>query len=196
MPELEPETDLELVRQCLAGHPAALRAMVERFQGEVFGLCVRMLTDRHDAEDATQEIFLRIFRSLRKWDRTRPLKPWVTTIAVNRCRTWIARRGAKPRPAALPDEVSERRPPADDGRELAEAVRVAVDSMRDDHKAVFVLFHERGQNYEEIAEAVGRPVGTIKTWLHRARAAVLEHLKQVGLVADSVDSTASGTDEP
>jgi len=191
--EPEPETDLELVQQCLAGLPTAMRAMVERFQGEVFGLCVRMLTDRHDAEDATQEIFLRVFRSLRKWDRTRPLKPWITAITVNRCRTWIARRGAKPRPAALPDDVSERRPEADDGRELAEAVRVAVESMRDDHKAVFVLFHERGQNYEEIAEAVGRPVGTIKTWLHRARAAVLEHLKQVGLVTDT---NLSETEEP
>jgi RNA polymerase sigma-70 factor (ECF subfamily) len=188
-----PETDLDLVQQCLAGQPAAMRMMVERFQGDVYGLCVRMLTDRHDAEDATQEIFLRIFRSLRKWDRTRPLKPWVTTIAVNRCRTWIARRGARPRPAALPEDVSERRPDTDNGRELAEAVRVAVDSMRDDHKAVFVLYHEHGQNYEEIADAVGRPVGTIKTWLHRARATVLEHLKQVGLVADS---TVSGADDP
>ena len=193
MPDPEPETDLELVQHCLAGQAAAMRAMVERFQGEVFGLCVRMLTDRHDAEDATQEIFLRVFRSLRKWDRARPLKPWITAITVNRCRTWIARRGAKPRPAALPDEVAERRTDADDGRELAEAVRVAVDTMRDDHKAVFVLFHERGQNYEEIAEAVGRPVGTIKTWLHRARATVLEHLKRVGLVTDS---TVSGTEEP
>jgi RNA polymerase sigma factor (sigma-70 family) len=191
VPESEP--DLELVQQCLAGHPAAMRAMVERFQGDVFGLCVRMLTDRHDAEDATQEIFLRIFRSLRKWDRTRPLKPWITAITVNRCRTWIARRGAKPRPTALPDDVSERRPETDDGRELAEAVRVAVDSMRDDHKAVFVLFHEHGQNYEEIADAIGRPVGTIKTWLHRARATVLDHLKRVGLVADSSVSSVDET---
>jgi RNA polymerase sigma factor (sigma-70 family) len=191
VPESEP--DLELVQQCLAGHPAAMRAMVERFQGDVFGLCFRMLTDRHDAEDATQEVFLRIFRSLRKWDRTRPLKPWITAITVNRCRTWIARRGAKPRPTALPDDVSERRPETDDGRELAEAVRVAVDSMRDDHKAVFVLFHEHGQNYEEIADAIGRPVGTIKTWLHRARASVLDHLKRVGLVADSSVSSVDET---
>src|SRR5947209_14441607 len=48
----------------------------------VFGLCVRLLNHRHDAEDVTQEVFLRVFRSLRRWDATRPLKPWVMGIAV------------------------------------------------------------------------------------------------------------------
>ena len=75
------------------------RALVERFQGIVFGLSVRLLTHRHDAEDVTQEVFIRVFRSLRRWDRTRPLQPWILGIAVNRCRTWMARRARRPEPS-------------------------------------------------------------------------------------------------
>src|SRR3712207_226810 len=84
--------DATLVRRCLRNDTHAVRALVERFQGAVFGLCVRLLRHRHDAEDVTQEVFLRVFRSLRRWDAGRPLRPWVLGIAVNRCRTWLARR--------------------------------------------------------------------------------------------------------
>jgi RNA polymerase sigma factor (sigma-70 family) len=180
-----PESDAETVRRCLTGDAAAMRLLVERFQSDVFGLCVRMLNDRHNAEDCSQEVFVRVFRSLKRWDATRPLRPWITTITVNRCRTWIAKRMSQPRLAALPEEFAEKQRDEEDGRELAVAVRLAVDGLRDDHKAVFVLFHERGQNYEEISEAVGCPVGTVKTWLHRARAAVLKQLQEMGLVPES-----------
>lgn len=185
MPESVPETDTEIVRRCLVGDAIAMRLLVERYQGDVFGLCYRMLSDRLDAEDCTQEIFIRIFRSLKRWDSERPLKPWITTITVNRCRTWISKRVSQPKAAVLVEDIPEKIKDEGDVRELADAVRLAVDDLREDHKAVFVLYHERGQNYEEIAEAVGCPVGTVKTWLHRARAAVLKQLKQMGLVPES-----------
>ena len=57
-----------LVRRCLRGEPEAVRDLVDRYQAEVFGLCLRLLNHRHDAEDVTQEVFLRVFRSLRRWD--------------------------------------------------------------------------------------------------------------------------------
>jgi DNA-directed RNA polymerase specialized sigma24 family protein len=56
-----------LVKRCLRGDADAVRNLVERFQGEVFGLCLRLLNHRHDAEDVTQEVFLRVFRSLGRW---------------------------------------------------------------------------------------------------------------------------------
>src|SRR5947208_17101432 len=88
--------DVTLVRRCLRGEAVAIQTLVERFQSEVFGLCVRLLHHRHDAEDVTQEVFLRVFRSLRRWDANRPLKPWIMGIAVNRCRTWLAQRARRP----------------------------------------------------------------------------------------------------
>ena len=103
-----------------------MRSLVDQFQAEVFGLCIRMLRHRHDAEDVTQEVFVRIFRSLRRWDATRPLRPWVLGITV--------------------------------------------------------MYHEQGRPYEDIADALDRPVGTIKTWLHRARVEVMERLRRRGMV--------------
>jgi RNA polymerase sigma-70 factor (ECF subfamily) len=173
--------DAALVRRCLRGDAEAVRELVERFQAEVFGLCVRLLRHRHDAEDVAQEVFLRIFRSLRRWDATRPLRPWIMSIAVNRCRTWLTKRARRPEPVEYIQDVAAE-PPADDAAELAAEIQAAVGELRREYRIVFVLFHERGEPYEEIAAALDRPVGTIKTWLHRARLEVLERLRRRGMV--------------
>jgi RNA polymerase sigma-70 factor (ECF subfamily) len=173
--------DAELVRRCLTGDPASCRELVARFQSDVFAMCQRLLSHAHDAEDVTQEVFLRVFRSLNRWDKTRPLRPWVLTIAVNRCRTWISRRATRPELADYLHETPDHRP-ADDSSEMRTEIRAAVDSLRDEYREVFVLFHEHGQSYEEIGAVVERPVGTVKTWLHRARLELLERLRTRGLV--------------
>jgi RNA polymerase sigma-70 factor (ECF subfamily) len=172
-----------LVRRCLDGEPDAVRSLVDRFQSDVYGLCVRLLNHRHDAEDVTQEVFLRIFRSLRRWDRTRPLKPWIMSITVNRCRTWLTQRSRRPELADYLQDIAPA-PAADDSAELVREIRVALDELRPEYRSAFVLFHERGQAYEDIAAALKRPVGTIKTWLHRARLEVLERLQQRGMVSE------------
>jgi RNA polymerase sigma-70 factor (ECF subfamily) len=142
-----------------------------------------MLGHRHDAEDTTQDVFLRIFRSLRRWDSNRPLKPWIIGIAVNRCRTCLSRRARRPELADYLQDTAAG-PPEDDSAELAREIRLAVDALRPEYRSVFVLFHERGQPYEEIAASLGRPVGTIKTWLHRARLEVLDQLRRRGMVSE------------
>jgi RNA polymerase sigma factor (sigma-70 family) len=173
--------DATLVRRCLRNDPAAVRALVERFQGIVFGLCVRLLTHRHDAEDVTQEVFIRVFRSLRRWDRARPLQPWILGIAANRCRTWMSRRARRPELVDYLHDTAAAAP-VDDAGELARELTRALADLRPDYRTAFVLFHERGQSYEAIAEVLERPVGTVKTWLHRARLELLDALRRRGMV--------------
>ncbi len=182
--------DAALVRRCLRGDAAAIRILVDRFQPEVYGLCLRLLNHRHDAEDVAQEVFLRIFRSLRRWDASRPLKPWIVGITVNRCRTWLTQRSRRPE---LVDYLQETvaGQPTDDSAELVREIQAAVATLRPEYQTVFVLFHEQGQPYEDIAAVMERPVGTIKTWLHRARLEVLERLRQRGMVPTEIDPERS-----
>src|SRR5204862_2131382 len=121
--------DAALVRRCLKGHPDAMRALIEQFQSEVFGLCFRILVHRQDAEDVAQETFLRVFRSLRRWDATRPLRPWVLGIAVNRCRTWMGRRAKRPELVDYLHEAAAR-DDSDDSVELVAEIRRALAGMR------------------------------------------------------------------
>lgn len=176
-------SDDVLVRRCLKRDPDAVRDLVERFQADVFGMCFRMLSNRHDAEDVCQEVFLRIFRSLHRWDRQRPLRPWVMGITVNRCRTWLTQRAKRPELLAYLQDTAESRP-HDESAELAREIEAAVNDLRPDYRAAFILFHEQGRPYDEIAQALDRPVGTIKTWLHRARTELLVRLRERGMIPD------------
>lgn len=177
------DEECQLVRRCLRGDAQAIADLVRRFQPEVYGLCVRLLHHCQDAEDVSQEVFLRVFRSLRRWDSARPLRPWIMGITVNRCRTWLAQRARRPELVDYLHDTAAS-PPADDSAELAREIRAAVAELRGDYQSVFVLYHEQGLSYEDIATALGRPVGTVKTWLHRARLEVLGRLRRRGMVPE------------
>jgi RNA polymerase sigma-70 factor (ECF subfamily) len=170
--------DGKLVRRCLAGDATSLRAFVERFQNAVFGLCLRMLGHRQDAEDISQEVFLRAFRSLKSWDSQRPLEPWVLTIAANRCRTLLSTRARKVQP--LPENELPGSPEKS-GADLGEELNRALAKLREEYRLCFELYHVQELPLAEIAEIVGSPEGTIKTWLFRARRELATYLRDRGL---------------
>jgi len=176
--------DRELVARCRAGDSEAIRALIERYQNDVFAICYRLLRHRHDAEDVAQDSFVRVFRSLHRWDPSRALKPWILTIAVNRCRTALAKRSRRPTPMEFVEDVAVVDVP-EVSSELAVAIAEALEELREDYREVFILFHETGRPYEEIAELLERPVGTIKTWLHRARSQMLEILQNKGFALET-----------
>src|SRR5262245_48493566 len=120
--------EVTLVRRCLGGDGEAIHQMVARFQGPVFGLCVRLLGHRQDAEDVVQEVFLRVFRGLAGWDATRPLKPWVMGIAVNRCRTWLAQRARRPELVDYLQEVVAGG--GEEAHELLREIQTALQGLR------------------------------------------------------------------
>ena len=88
--------DRALVEALRAGDPRAPGLLIDRYQGVIFGLCLRMMGHRHDAEDVMQETFLRALRGVSGFDGGRPLRPWLLGIAANRCRTALSRRGRRP----------------------------------------------------------------------------------------------------
>jgi RNA polymerase sigma-70 factor (ECF subfamily) len=178
-----PMDDPALVEALRTGDPHAPRVLIKRFQGVVFGLCYRMMSHRQDAEDVVQDTFLRALRAIGGFDAARPLRPWLLQIAANRCRTALARRARRPLLASSEPVVDRADPRAGlaDPDDLAGELERVLQRLRPEYRLVFVLFHEQNLSYEEIAQTARRPVGTIKTWLHRARAQLAEELSSRGV---------------
>jgi RNA polymerase sigma-70 factor (ECF subfamily) len=173
-----------LIGQCLEGDQAAMLNLVERFRGQVFGLCYRMLGQRQDAEDAAQETFVRVLKNLHRWDPSRDFQPWLLTIAGNRCRTALAARRRRPTVEHVVEFVADDAPDQRPARQLAEEVKLALAELRAEYRQAFVLFHEQELAYAEIAEAMAVPLGTIKTWVHRARRELIDHLRLRGAIPE------------
>lgn len=168
----------ELVARCLRGNQSAMAALVARYQGRVFGLCFRMLQQRQDAEDMAQETFVRALKSLDQWDPARPFEPWLLTIAGNRCRTLLGRRGRRVPTQTLSEPVLDESPDLQAARQLAEEVDLALVGIRDEYRQAFLLFHKEEMSYIEIAAALECPLGTAKTWVRRARQELIDRLSQ------------------
>jgi len=174
----------ELVDRCLRGDQAAMLELVDQYRGQVFGLCYRMLRHRQDAEDVTQECFVRALRSLRSWDSGREFLPWLLAIAGNRCRTLLATRMRQPTVGSLVEHLSDNTLEITEARNLAEEVELALGTLRAEYRQAFLLFHQHELSYAEISATLDCPLGTVKTWVHRARRELVARLRQRGVVQE------------
>lgn len=178
---------VDLVQRSLGGDQSAMTSLVRQFRNQVFGLCYRLLGHRQDAEDMTQESFARALRSLKNWDSTREFRPWLLAIAGNRCRSMLSARVRHGKQLFDEESIPSRDPDRREARQLVEEVQRALVLLRDEYRQAFLLFHAEHKNYAEIAEIVGRPVGTVKTWIHRARQELAAILRARGVVDEAPD---------
>jgi RNA polymerase sigma-70 factor (ECF subfamily) len=178
----------ELVNQCLRGDQSAMVELVGNFRGQVFGLCYRMLRHRHDAEDVTQESFVRALRSLGTWDQQREFLPWLLAIAGNRCRTLLSVRMRQPATSSLIEHLSDDAVEIREAENLAEEVTLALSHLRVEYRQAFLLFHQHEMSYSQIGATLECPLGTVKTWVHRARRELIAQLKDRGVLQESRDA--------
>ena len=174
------------VRQAVNGDMAAFRRLVETHHRRVYRLAYGLLQHHQDAEDATQEAFLRAYRALGGFDTSRPLANWLLTITANCCKSMLRRRSRRPMPVDGVEQL-EARPDPLPPTELTAEVSRAVSRLRAEYRAVFLMYHDHGLSYADIARAIRRPEGTVKTWLHRARAEVMTELARRGMVPTDGD---------
>jgi len=185
--ELDHDVDRGLVVRARGGDEDAFAEIVRTYQRRVYGVAVRM-TRRHEvADDVAQETFIRAFRSLDRFELGRPLGPWLVKIAVNLSLNYLS--AAARREQALYTEDSPEGPPQASraleparepletnplrrlqSSELVTALARAVERLKPDHRAVFLLKVNDGMAYDEIAEALDISRGTVMSRLHRARA--------------------------
>ena len=165
------ELDGHMVEQAFAGDGPAFSRVVERYQGPVYGLCVRMLRGS-EGEDAAQETFLRAFVHRERFEPGRPVLPWLLAIARRLCLDRIRKRkpeldGEMDQRAASSESIN-----AEDRLIASEQVARLQDrlsSMEAGQREAIVLFHLEGLSYREIANVLEVPMGTVMTWLHRGR---------------------------
>lgn len=175
--------EITLIEQALDGDRDAFSQLMHRYAGAVYGLAYRMLGTAQDAEDASQEIFLRVYMNLNRFDQTRRFSTWLLSIASNYCVDRLRRQRLNL--ANLDDVaftlVSPQRGPEGHSiqREQREAVQQALASIPEGYRLVTILRYWHDLSYQEIAEATGLTESTIKTRLHRARHMIADRLSHM-----------------
>jgi len=190
-----PADEAEWARAAASGDKAAFARLVEKHKQSVYGLCFRLLAPQgsaDEARDAAQEAFVRAYTGIRDFDPRQPFAAWVLRIARNHAIDLLRRRRPTlaldarnddsdgPSAPELPDRYAvsgEQRVQEDEAqRDLDKAFAALPDRYRE----VVALFHIQHKSYAEIAQAMNVPLGTVMTWLHRARkelkAQLAEHL--------------------
>jgi len=181
--------DAELLRRCRSGDERAYRELVTRYQRQVYTLAFRMVRSGEDAEDVTQETFVRVFRSLARYDPARPFAAWIHTIAARLSIDLIRRRKNRPLSMTLGGTEGEDERTldiADPGLGPDEVVShgeeerntgALIDSLPPHYRVVVMMRHQQDFSYEEIAEALKLPLGTVKARIHRAREILKKRLE-------------------
>ncbi len=176
-------TDAQVVQAFLDGRERAFDELVTRYQARLLNFIYRTVGDRERAEDLVQEVFIRIYRHLHRFDQTKKFSTWAYTIASNLAKNELRNRSRNPlvlfqtirrhweadhRPlqfedsSARPDDLFHK-------RHLRELVEQSVSRLPEHHRVVFVLRELEGKTYEEIADITGCNLGTVKSRLNRAR---------------------------
>jgi RNA polymerase sigma-70 factor, ECF subfamily len=192
--ELAAAPDAQVVAQALEGRQAAAREIVRRYQRPVFNLIVRMVQDAAMAEDLAQEAFTKVFRSLHTFDVRLRFAAWILKIAHNTTVDHLRRHRPHlvPLDAPVPgvdgpfaadqlaDTAAVSPERAAERAQLRAALDGAIDRLRPEYRRVVVLRYQEDLDYADIAEVMGVPLGTVKTFLHRARQALGHELRKAG----------------
>lgn len=191
--------DDEIVRRAQAGDHDAFRMLVERYQGRAYGLALRVLRDEEQAKDAVQDAFLKVYRSLDRFEGRAGFYTWLYRIVMNQCLD-RKRRDKSDREVEWNDEFAagvlnasesaaspagrdaDREAPdvAIERSEIRQAVARAIDALPEDARRTIQLREIDGLSYKEIAEAMGIPKGTVMSRLHYARQRLRELLQETG----------------
>jgi RNA polymerase sigma-70 factor, ECF subfamily len=190
--DLQSLRDQEVVALARAGKEVAYRELLRRYERPVFSLIYRMVRDRAAAEDLAQETFVKVLNALDSYRPEYRFSSWIFKIANNAAIDHLRKRelatlsldGAPDaitatdvQATALQATDHSPSPLAElEARELGTAIEQAVAKLRPDYRACILLRHVEGRAYEEIAEALDLPLGTVKTYIHRARLELRDHL--------------------
>ncbi len=177
-------TDQQLVERVQAGDKRAFDLLVLKYQPKILGLVSRYVHDSHEVQDVTQEAFIKAYRALPRFRGDSAFYTWLYRIAINTAKNHLVARGRRPPGSDIEVEDAEH---YENGgalrdmenpenmlfsRELGEVVHQAISGLPDDLRSAVTLREFDGLSYEEIAEIMDCPVGTVRSRIFRAREAI------------------------
>jgi RNA polymerase sigma-70 factor (ECF subfamily) len=168
---MTPDIPRDVLLRARLGDRTAFRAVVEATQKLAFNIAYRLAWNATDAEDATQEIYLRLYRNFAQYDPGQPFLPWFRRLAANCVLNWKEKQrpaGELPENLPAPEEVHR-----DPNARLQKAIR----ELPPEYQACVTLKYLEDLGVREIAESLQVPTGTVKTWLFRARELLMKKLK-------------------
>jgi RNA polymerase sigma-70 factor (ECF subfamily) len=189
--------DADVARLAQQGREPAFRELVRRYERPVFSLVFRMVRDTATAEDLAQDTFIKILNHIDKYRPEFKFSSWLFKIANNVAIDFLRRRqlstisiDGSPNAATASDieatsfdiaDKTESALDAMEAKELGSAIERAIGALRPEYRSCIMLRHVEGRSYEEIAATLDLPLGTVKTYIHRARHQLrdaLEHLRE------------------
>jgi len=190
-------SDQDVILHAREGRESAFRELIRRYERPVFSVIYRMIRDREMAEDLAQDTFIKVLNALDRYDPKYKFSSWIFKIAHNTTLDQLRKKGPETlsldgSPHARTQEqaeatsftavaTSENPEQYTQSKELGSEIEAAIQQLRPEYRAVIVLWHIEGRPYDEIAEIMDLPLGTVKTYIHRGRnelREMLQHLRQ------------------
>jgi RNA polymerase sigma-70 factor, ECF subfamily len=186
------EIDQQLVERVQRGDKAAFDLLVAKYQRKIFRLLSRLIRDSAEIEDVAQEAFIKAYRALPNFRGDSAFYTWLYRIAINTAKNYLVSQGRRA-PTSTETEIEDAET-FDDGdylrdlntpdsmlltKQVAEAVNRAIDQLPEDLRTAIVLRELEGLSYEEIAESMQCPIGTVRSRIFRAREAIATELRPI-----------------
>jgi RNA polymerase sigma-70 factor, ECF subfamily len=188
-------TDQQVVQLARDGSERAYRELIGRYQRPVFSLIYRLVRDREKAEDLAQDTFIKVLNNIDRYKPEFKFSSWIFKIAHNTSLDHLrrkepetlsidgsphARTAAETEASTITPESSSETPEQYTlNRELGTEIDAALGTLRPDYRTAIVLCHVEGRPYEEVAEIMGVPLGTVKTYIHRGRKELMQRLEHL-----------------
>lgn len=177
-------TEAELIHNLKNGDREAFNCLIEQYQNKIINIAFGMLSDTEDAMDASQEVFINVYKSIHTFKENSSFSTWIYRICANVCKDFLRRRMRQAKTVSIysagededdimeipdssmsPEQTSEQ-------KELQREIRRAMDSLTAEHKTVLVMCDIEGMSYEQMADVLNLPIGTVRSRINRARQAL------------------------
>lgn len=181
-------TEADIIKKCKKGDRDAFDELVKMYQNKVVNIAYGMLSDSDDALDAAQEVFIKVYRGLDSFQEKSSFSTWIYRITSNVCADILRKRQRSIVAVSINQsedekvmEIKDDAPTPEEYSELSErqaAVREALADIKDEYREIITFFDIEGLSYEKISDILKIPVGTVKSRLNRARAALKKNLSK------------------